>query len=89
MTSTGRETGSFGPFVFWELRDQLDKTYHTEIAAASYISNPLDVGQVPPGASRRGFLVFQVDERATMLELELQTIRQQARWRVWSADKSQ
>lgn len=86
-TNTGRETGSFGPFVFWELRDQLDKTYHTEIAAASYISNPLDVGQVPPGASRRGFLVFQVDERATMLELELQTIRQQARWRVWSADK--
>lgn len=70
VTNVSNKTDSL-IFVTWALRDAQGREYEVETMSDMYLpeGTQLDLVDVPPGATRSGYLVYQVAEDATGLTL--------------------
>ena len=69
-------------FASWLLRDDAGFEYTTQTMADMYLGDDrLDVTNIPPGATRFGYLVFQIREDARWLTLEFGRGRDLRQWR--------
>ena len=68
-------------FPTWKLQDTLGNEYTIQTLADMYLtSGVLDVTDIPPGSTRFGYLVFQVNESVTSLTLAFGNGRNQRSW---------
>lgn len=73
VQNSTRKTDSW-LLVSWKLRDDKGNVYETDTEAGFYLPQrqQLDLTNVPPGATRSGYLVFQVSRSAKTLWLTVE-----------------
>lgn len=84
VTNSSNKTDSL-IFVSWSLEDSQGRKYEVETMSDMYLPEGarLDLIDVPPGATRSGYLVYQVAENATGLTLSVQAgIYGEKKWRL-------
>lgn len=82
IQNDSRETQSF-TFPTWNLSDERGYEYTSVTMADMYLDESMvfDALEVPPGAERSGFVVFQVREDVETLFLQFQGFRHEGAWR--------
>ncbi|HEU4741298.1 MAG TPA: DUF4352 domain-containing protein [Meiothermus sp.] len=73
VQNSTRKTDSW-LLVSWKLHDDKGNVYETDTEAGFYLPQrqQLDLSNVPPGATRSGYLVFQVSRSAKTLWLTVE-----------------
>jgi hypothetical protein len=82
--NTTDEQQTWPGLVSWKAIDKQGKEYPVEAGIDMYLEKgeQLDLADIEPHSSRRGYLVFEVDEQVTELTLLLETNRGSASWQL-------